>query len=137
MCGKRQNVTGQYNWFSPRRYRSCSQNWNGVNEEEFRKGSKINYSEIQLMEGKKKILGCQTKKFKNDQNKLYYKSFPISDRLRKRPYLPLLEARKLRKNNNDIDFYFAEINCYLEFRYKNASFRYFNSQNELPNLINK
>ena len=89
------------------------------------------------MESKKKILGCQTKKFKDGKNKLYYKSFSISDHLRKSPYLALREARKLRKNNNDIDFDFADINCSLEFRYKNGSFRYFNSQNELPNLINK
>ena len=75
------------------------------------------------MEGKKKILGCQTKKLKDGKNKAYYKSFSISDHLRKRPYLPLREARKLRKNNNDIDFYFADINCFLKFRYQNGSFR--------------
>ena len=37
--------------------------------------------------------------------------------------------------NNDIDFAFADINCSLGFRYKTDSFGYFNSENELHNLI--
>ena len=56
---------------------------------------------------------------------------------RRRCYLLLREARELIKNNDDIDFAFANINCSLGFRYKNGSFRYFCSENELHNLINK
>ena len=46
----------------------------------------------------------------------------------------LREARELMKNNDDIDFAFADINCSLGFRYKNGSFRYFNSEIELHNF---
>ena len=46
-------------------------------------------------------------------------------------------CRELIKNNDDIDFAFVDINCSLGFRYTNGSFRYFNSENELHNLINK
>ena len=49
----------------------------------------------------------------------------------------LREGRELIKNNEDIDFAFADINCSLGFRYKNGLFRYFNTENELHNLINK
>ena len=54
---------------------------------------------------------------------------------RRRCYLLLREARELIKNNDDIDFAFANINCSLGFRC--GSVRYFNSDNELHNLINK
>ena len=40
-------------------------------------------------------------------------------------------------NNNDTDFTFANINCFLGFRYQHGSFRYINSENKLHNLINK
>ena len=65
-----------------------------------------------------------------------YKSYSISVDLTKRRYLLLREARKLIKNN-DIDFAFQDITCSLGFRYKNGSFRYSNSENEIHNLINK
>ena len=66
-----------------------------------------------------------------------FKSFFISVDLTKRRYLLLREARELINSNDGIDFAFVGINCSAGFRCKNGSFRYFNSENELQNLINK
>ena len=77
------------------------------------------------------------KNFKDGKKKPGYKPFSISVDLTKRRYLLLREARELIKNNDDIDFAFADINCSSSFVSKNGSFRYFNSENKLHNLINK
>ena len=121
----------------PRRYQSCSQNWNGIHREKFRKESKIHHSEIQVTESAKTILQCQTKKFKDGKKKPGSKSFSVSVDLTKRCYLLFRESKELIKKNYDIDFAFADINCFLGFRYKNGSFRHFHSENKLYNLINK
>ena len=86
---------------------------------------------------RKQFYDARPKKFKNGKKKPGYKLFFVSADLTKRRYLLLLKARELIKNNDDIDFAFADINFSLGFRYKNGSFRYFNSENELHNLINK
>ena len=86
---------------------------------------------------RKQFYDARPKNFKDGKKKPGYKSFSVSVELTKRRYLPLGEARELIKNNDDIDFAFADINCSLGFRYKNGSFRYFSSENELHNLINK
>ena len=78
----------------------------------------------------KQFYDARPKNFRDDKKKPGYKSYSVSDDLTKRPDLLLREARELIKNN-DIDFTFAGINCSLGFRYKNGSFRYFNSENEL------
>ena len=77
---------------------------------------------------------ARPKNFKDDKKKPSYKSFSVSVDLTKWLNLLSFEARELIKNDG-IDF--ADINCSLGFRYKNGSFRYFNSENELHNLINK
>ena len=86
---------------------------------------------------RKQFYDGRPKNFKDGKKKLVYKSFSVLVDLTKRRYLLLREARELIKNNDDTDFSFADINCSLGFRYKNGSFRYFNSENELHNLINK
>ena len=86
---------------------------------------------------RKQFYDARPKKFKDDKKKPGYKSFSVSVDLTKRRYVLLLEARELIKNNDDIDFAFADINHSVGFRYKNGPFRYFNSENELHNLINK
>ena len=86
---------------------------------------------------RKQFYDARPKNFKDVKKKPGYKSFSVSVDLTKRRYLLLREARELIKNNDDTDFPFADINCSLRFRYKNGSFRYFNSENELCNLINK
>ena len=86
---------------------------------------------------RKQFYNGRTKNFKDGQKKPGYKSFSVSADLTKNHYLLLREARELIKNNDDTEFDFADINCSLRFRYKNGSFRYFNSENELHNMINK
>ena len=86
---------------------------------------------------RKQFYDARPNNFKDGKKKPGYKSFSVSVELTKRRYLPLGEARELIKNNDDIDFAFADINCSLEFRYKIGLFRYFNSKNESHNLINK
>ena len=86
---------------------------------------------------RKQFYDARPNNFKDGKKKPGYKSFSVSVELTKRRYLLLGEARELIKNNDDIDFAFADINCSLGFRYKNGSFRYFSSENELHNLINK
>ena len=85
----------------------------------------------------KQFCDARLKNVKDGKKKPGYKSFSVSVDLTKRHYLVFREARELIKNNDDIDFAFADINCSLGFRYKNGSFRYFNRENELHNLINK
>ena len=80
---------------------------------------------------------ARPKNFKDGKRKPCYKSFSVWVDLTKRRYMLLREARELIKNNDYIDFAFADINCSLGFRYKNGSFRYFSSENEFHNLINK
>ena len=87
---------------------------------------------------RKQFYNARPKKFKDGKKKPGSKSFSVSVDLTKRCYLLFREARELiKKKNDDIDFAFADINCSLGFRYKNSSFRYFNSENELHNLIHK
>ena len=86
---------------------------------------------------RKQFHNARPKNFKDGKKKPGYKSFSVSVDLTKRRYLLLREARELIKNNYDIDFAFADINCSLGFRYKSGSFRYFNSESQLHNLINK
>ena len=86
---------------------------------------------------RKQFYDARPKNFKDAKKKTGYNSFSVSVDLTIRRYLLLCEARELMKNNDDIDFAFVDINCSLGFRYKNGSFRYFNSENEFHNLINK
>ena len=80
---------------------------------------------------------ARPKNFKDGKRKPCYKSFSVWVDLTKRRYMLLREARELIKNDDYIDFAFADINCSLGFRYKNGSFWYFNSENEFHNLTNK
>ena len=86
---------------------------------------------------RKQFYDARPKKLKDGKNKPGYKSFSVSVDLRKRRYLLLREARELIRNDDDIDFASADINCSLGFSYKNGSFRYFIAENKLYNLINK
>ena len=74
----------------------------------------------------KQFYDARPKNFKDGKKKPGYKSFSISVDLTRRCYSLLREARELIK-----------IMMILEFRYINGSFRYFNNEKELHNLINK
>ena len=72
-----------------------------------------------------------------DGKKKPRQNFSISVDLTRRRYQLLSEARGIVKDINGINFAFVNINCSLGVRYDNGSFDYFNSEQELQNIINK
>ena len=71
-----------------------------------------------------------------DDKKKPRQNFSISIDLTRRRYQLLSEARGIVKDINGINFAFVNINS-LGVRYDNGSFNYFNSEQELHNIINK
>ena len=72
-----------------------------------------------------------------DGKKKPRQNFNISVDLTRRRYQLLSEAKEIVKDNNGINFPFVNINCSLGVRYDNGSFDYFNSEQELHNIIDK
>ena len=73
----------------------------------------------------------------NDGKKKPRQNFSISVDLTRRRYNLLSEARGIVKDINAINFAFTDINCSLGLRFNNGSFEYFNSKQELHDLIDK
>ena len=111
---------------------------NGKEYTEKNSGKKVKsiIAKFKSQRARKQFYDGRPKNVKDGKKKPGYKSFSVLIDLTKRRYLLLREARELIKNNDDTDFAFVEINSSLGFRYKNGSFRHFNSENELHNLIN-
>ena len=65
------------------------------------------------------------KSFKDGKKKPGYRSFSVSVDITKKRFMLLLEARELVKNNDNINFSFADINGSIWFRYKNGLFKHF------------
>ena len=63
--------------------------------------------------------------------------FSVSVDLTKRRYLLLSKANGLIKCNTNISYVYSGINCSLALRFKDNSFKYFNSEEELHDLLNK
>ena len=72
-----------------------------------------------------------------DGKKKPRQNFRISVDLTRRRYQLISEARGIVKDVNGINFAFVNINYSLGVRYDNDSFDYFNSEQELHNIINK
>ena len=72
-----------------------------------------------------------------DGKKKPRQNFSISVDLTRRRYQLLSEAKGIVKDINVIDFVFVNTNCSLGVRCDNGSFDYFNSEQELYNVINK
>ena len=53
----------------------------------------------------------------------------------RRHYLLLKTAKGLIKDDRNISYVYAEINCSLGIKFKNGLFKYFNSLNELYSLL--
>ena len=49
----------------------------------------------------------------------------------------LEEAQAMVKNNPDVDYVFADVNCRLTVKFKSNRYVYFNSIVELKNNLNK
>ena len=62
--------------------------------------------------------------------------FTVSVDLTKRRYLLLTKAKGLIKGNSNIKYVYSDINCSLALRFKDDSFKYFNSERELLSLLN-
>ena len=61
--------------------------------------------------------------------------FNVSVDLTSRRYLLLKAAVGVYKSNSNISFVYPNINCSLCSKFKNGSFKYFNSLNELHSLL--
>ena len=73
-------------------------------------------------------------RFDKNRKKKPGQNFTISVDLTKRRHELLMKARGLIKDNDAIDFVFSDINCSLGVKF-NDSFKYFNSKQELYNII--
>ena len=62
--------------------------------------------------------------------------FTVSVDLTKRRYLLLTKAKGLIKGNSNIKYVYSDINCSLALRFNDDSFKYFNGERELLNLLN-
>ena len=76
-------------------------------------------------------------RIQKDGKKKPRQNFNISVDLTRWRYQLLSEARGIVKDINGIDFAFVNFNCSLGVRYDNGLFDYFNSEQELHNIINK
>ena len=74
-------------------------------------------------------------RFDKNRKKKPGQNFTISVDLTKRRYELLMKARGLIKDNDAIDFVFSDINCSLGVKFNDDSFKYFNSEQELYNII--
>ena len=74
-------------------------------------------------------------RFDKNRKKKPGQNFTISVDLTKRRYELLMKASGLIKDNDAIDFVFSDINCSLGVKFNNDSFKYFNSEQELHNII--
>ena len=63
-------------------------------------------------------------------------SFNVSLDLTKRRYNSLMKARRLIANNPSVAYAFCDISCSLVIKFNDNTYRYFNSECELNNLLN-
>ena len=71
-----------------------------------------------------------------DRQKKPGSSFNVSLDLTKRRYNLLMKARGLIANNLSVAYAFCDINCSLVIKFNDNTYRYFNSECELNNLLN-
>ena len=73
--------------------------------------------------------------FVNGRKKPGLNCFNVSADLTRRRSLLLKTAKELRKDNPNISYAYADINCSLGNKFKSGSFKYFNGLNELHSLL--
>ena len=71
-----------------------------------------------------------------DRKKKPGSRFNVSLDLTKRRYNLLMKARGLIANNPSVAYAFCDINCSLVIKFNDNTYRYFNSEGELNNLLN-
>ena len=70
-----------------------------------------------------------------DRQKKPGSSFNVSLNLTKRRYNLLIKAKGLIANNPSVPYAFCDINCSLVLKFNDNTYRYFNSESELNNLL--
>lgn len=75
------------------------------------------------------------KYFINGKKKLGLNFFNVFVDWTRRRDLLLKTAKGLIKDNHNVNFIYADIICSLGIKFKNESFKYFNSLNELHSLL--
>ena len=76
----------------------------------------------------------RSRNFVNSKKKPGLNLFKVSVDQTRRRYL-LKTAKRIIKDNPNISYVYADINCSLGIKFKNGPFKYFNSLNELHSLL--
>ena len=76
------------------------------------------------------------KRPKFSKNKPVSKSFSVSVDLTKRRYELLSKAKRVVTGNRNVNYVFSNINCALGISMKDGSFKYFNTDAELDDILN-
>ena len=84
---------------------------------------------------RKEFYGARSGNLVNGKKKPCLKFFNVSVDLTRRRYLLLKTAKGIIKDNPNISYVHADINCSLGIKFANESFKYFNSLNELHSLL--
>ena len=71
-----------------------------------------------------------------DRQKKPGSSFNVSLDLMKRRYNLLINAKGLIATNPSVAYAFCDIKCSLALKFNDNTYRYFNSESELNNLLN-
>ena len=84
---------------------------------------------------RKEFYHARPRNFVNGKKKPGLNFFNVSVDLTRKRYLLLKTAKGIINNNPDISYVYPDINCSLGIKFKNGSFKYFNSLNELHSLL--
>ena len=83
----------------------------------------------------KEFYDARPRNFVNGKKKPSLNVFKVSVVLTRRHYLLLKTSKGLIKDNPNISYVYADINCSLGIKFENESFKYFNSLNGLHSLL--
>ena len=84
---------------------------------------------------RKEFYHARPRNFVNGKKKPGLNFFNVSVDLTRRRYLLLKTAKGIIKDNPDISYVYLDINCSPGIKFKNGSFKYFNSLNELHSSL--
>ena len=90
---------------------------------------------FKLWKSHKEFYNARPRNFVNGKEKPGLNFFNVSVDLTRRCYLLSKTTKGLIKDNPNISYAFADINCSLDIKFKNGLFKYSNSLNELHSLF--
>ena len=101
------------------------------------KNKKVRSLVIKFKSWKSRITFYKSRPRKHlDRQKKPGSSFNVSLDLTKRRYNLLMKTRGLIANNPSVKYTFCDINCSLVIKFNDNTYRYFNSECEVNNLLN-